>query len=152
MAQPLRFIKKDAGGITITKTSRPSTGPLLRVGAQRKLDSQGDQTRGHSMTADWNQEKSFRPPESYGYMPPRRSIATKGNRHPSRTRRGLQKEGQGPQSPLIRKTLQRSILLLHRLGGYYRVLILGIPKARKLVPRLTTPNGARRIEKSHPTP
>ena len=29
-------------GVTITKTSRPSTGPPLCVGARGKLDSQGD--------------------------------------------------------------------------------------------------------------
>ena len=33
-------------GAMITKTSRPSTGPLLRAGAQGKLDSQGDRTLG----------------------------------------------------------------------------------------------------------
>ena len=52
---------------------------------------------------DRNQEKSFQPPESYGYMPPRKPIVTKGNRRPTRTRRGLQKEGQGPQNPPIWK-------------------------------------------------
>ena len=29
-------------GVMVTKMSRPSTGPLLHVGARRKLDSQGD--------------------------------------------------------------------------------------------------------------
>ena len=38
-------------GVTITKTSRPSTKPLLRVGARGKLDSQGDRMRGHRMLA-----------------------------------------------------------------------------------------------------
>ena len=38
-------------GVTITKMSRPSTGPPLRVGAQGKLDSQGDRTHGHRMMA-----------------------------------------------------------------------------------------------------
>ena len=33
-------------GATITKTSQPSTGPLLRAGVQGKLDSQGDRMRG----------------------------------------------------------------------------------------------------------
>jgi len=66
---------------------------------------------------DRNQERSFRPPESYGYMPPRRPISTKWNRRPTRTRHGIQKEGQGPQSPPVRKSLQRSILLLRRLRG-----------------------------------
>ena len=33
-------------GVTITKTSRPSTGPLLCVGARGKLDSQGDRMCG----------------------------------------------------------------------------------------------------------
>ena len=141
----------------ITKTSRPSTRPLLRAGAQGKLDSQGDRTCGRSTTTDrmdprdQNQEKSFRPPESYGYMPLRRPITIKENRHPTRTHLGLQKEGQGPQSP-IRKSLQRSILLLRRLGGYCRVSILGIPKARKLAPTLTSPDRARCINMSRPTP
>ena len=85
-------------------------------------------------------------------MPPRRPIVTKGNRHPTRTRRGLQKEGQGPQSPPVRKSLQRSILLLRRLGRYCRVSILAIPKARKLAPTLTFLDGARCIKKSCPTP
>ena len=34
MAQPLCFIEKNAEGMTITKTSRLSTGPLLRVGLE----------------------------------------------------------------------------------------------------------------------
>ena len=38
-------------GATITKTRRPSTRPLLRVGAQGKLDSQGDQTCSHRTMA-----------------------------------------------------------------------------------------------------
>ena len=39
-------IAETADGVTITKTSRPSIGPLLCVGAQGKLDSQGDRTCG----------------------------------------------------------------------------------------------------------
>ena len=77
---------------------------------------------------------------------------TKGNHRPTRTRRGLQKEDQGPQSPSIRQNLQRSILLLRRLGGYCRVSILGIPKARKLVSTLTSLDGSRHIKRSCPTP
>ena len=42
-------IAKTVDGVTITKTSRPSVGPLLRVGAQGKLDSQGDRTCGRRM-------------------------------------------------------------------------------------------------------
>ena len=38
-------------GVTITKTSRPSTGPPLCAGAQEKLDSQGDQMRGRRTIA-----------------------------------------------------------------------------------------------------
>ena len=34
-------------GAMITKTSRPSTRPLLRTGARGKLDSQGGRMRGH---------------------------------------------------------------------------------------------------------
>ena len=34
-------------GVTITKTSQPSTGPPLRMGDRGKLDSQGDLMRGH---------------------------------------------------------------------------------------------------------
>ena len=36
---------------TIIKTSRPLIGPLLRVGARGKLDSQGDQMRGRRTMA-----------------------------------------------------------------------------------------------------
>ena len=85
-------------------------------------------------------------------MPPRRLIMTKGNRHLTRTCHGLQKEGHGPQSPPVQKSLQRSILLFCRLGGYCQVSILGIPKARKLAPTPTSPDGTRRIKRSRPTP
>ena len=37
-------VEETADGATITKTSRPSTGPTLRVGARGKLDSQEDRT------------------------------------------------------------------------------------------------------------
>ena len=40
-----------ADGVTITKTSQPSTGPLLRVGAQGKMDSQGDRMYGRRIMA-----------------------------------------------------------------------------------------------------
>ena len=43
-------VAKTADGAMITKTSRPSTGPLLRVGARGKLGSQGDRTHGRRMT------------------------------------------------------------------------------------------------------
>ena len=36
------LVAETTDGITITMTSRPSTGPLLRMGARGKLDSQGD--------------------------------------------------------------------------------------------------------------
>ena len=42
-------VAETTDGATITKTSRPSTTPLLCVGAQGKLDSQGDRMRGHRM-------------------------------------------------------------------------------------------------------
>ena len=32
-------VAETADGVMVTKTSRPSTGPLQRAGAQRKLDS-----------------------------------------------------------------------------------------------------------------
>ena len=38
-------------GATITKTSRPSIRPLLRVGAREKLDSQGDRMHGRRTMA-----------------------------------------------------------------------------------------------------
>ena len=38
-------------GVMITKTSRPSTGPLPCVGARGKLDSQGDRMRGRRTMA-----------------------------------------------------------------------------------------------------
>ena len=44
-----------------------------------------------------------------------------------------------------------SILLLRRLRGYCRVSILGIPKARKLAPMLTSPDGSRCIKRSRLT-
>ena len=40
------LVAETADGVMITKTSRPSTGPLLRVEAQGKLDSQEDRTHG----------------------------------------------------------------------------------------------------------
>ena len=36
------LVAETVDGATITKTRQPSTGPLLRVGARGKLDSQGD--------------------------------------------------------------------------------------------------------------
>ena len=83
----------------ITKMSRPLTGPVLRVGARGKLDSQGDRTHGHMMTADRSDPRGL---ESRKIFPtsrilrlhaPRRPIVTKGNRRPTMTRRGLKKEG-----------------------------------------------------------
>ena len=44
-------VAKTMDGVRITKTSRPSTGPPLRVGARGKLDSQGDRMRGHRTMA-----------------------------------------------------------------------------------------------------
>ena len=44
-------VAETADGVTITKTSRPSTGPLLRAGARGKLDSQGDRMHGRRMIA-----------------------------------------------------------------------------------------------------
>jgi len=44
-------IVETVDGVTITKTSQPSTGLPLRTGAQGKLDSQGDRTRYHRMIA-----------------------------------------------------------------------------------------------------
>ena len=44
-------VVKTMDGVTITKTSRPSIGSLLCVGAQGKLDSQGDRTHGHRAMA-----------------------------------------------------------------------------------------------------
>ena len=44
-------VAETADGVMITKTSRPSTGPPLHVGAQGKLDSRGDQMCGHRMMA-----------------------------------------------------------------------------------------------------
>ena len=38
-------------GAMIIKMSRPSIGPLLRAGAQGKLDSQGDRMRSHRTMA-----------------------------------------------------------------------------------------------------
>ena len=39
-------VAETVNGVMITKTSRLSTGPPLRVGAQGKLDSQGDRMHG----------------------------------------------------------------------------------------------------------
>ena len=44
-------VAETADGVMITKTSRPSTGPPLHVGARGKLDSQGDRMRGLRMMA-----------------------------------------------------------------------------------------------------
>ena len=38
-------VAETADGVTITKTSRPSTGPPLRSGTRENLDSQGDRMR-----------------------------------------------------------------------------------------------------------
>ena len=40
------LVAKTMDRVKITKTSRPSTGPALRAGAQGKFDSQGDQMHG----------------------------------------------------------------------------------------------------------
>ena len=45
------LVAKTVDGATITKTSRPSMGPLLFAGARGKLDSQGDRTCGHRTMA-----------------------------------------------------------------------------------------------------
>ena len=45
------LVAETVDGVTITKTSRPSTEPSLRVGARGKLDSQGDRMRGRRMMA-----------------------------------------------------------------------------------------------------
>ena len=39
---PTPPVMETADGVTITKMSQPSIGPPLRMGAQEKLDSQGD--------------------------------------------------------------------------------------------------------------
>ena len=44
-------IMETIDGVMITKTSQPSTGPPLCAGAREKLDSQGDQMRGHKTMA-----------------------------------------------------------------------------------------------------
>ena len=44
-------IEKTTDGATITKLSRPLIEPPLREGVRRKLDSQGDRTRGHRTIA-----------------------------------------------------------------------------------------------------
>ena len=44
-------VVETADGVTITKTSRPSTRPPPCAGARGKLDSQGDQMRGHRTMA-----------------------------------------------------------------------------------------------------
>ena len=44
-------VAETADRVTITKMSQPSTGPPLRVGAQGKLDSQGDRMCGHRTMA-----------------------------------------------------------------------------------------------------
>ena len=44
-------VAKTADRVTIIKMSQPSIGPPLRMGAQEKLDSQGDRMRGHRTMA-----------------------------------------------------------------------------------------------------
>ena len=44
-------IAETTDGAMITKTSRPSTRPLLRAGDRGKLDSQGDRMRGRRTMA-----------------------------------------------------------------------------------------------------
>ena len=44
-------VAKTVDGVTITKTSRPSTGPPLCVGARGKLNLQGDRMHGHRTMA-----------------------------------------------------------------------------------------------------
>ena len=58
------------------KTSRPSTGPLLQVGAQGKLDSQEDRTRGRRRMEGRSgpvgvriRKDLFRPTKFYGHTP-----------------------------------------------------------------------------------
>ena len=45
------LVTKTADGVTMTKTSRPSTKPPLRTRALGKLDSQGDRMRSHRTMA-----------------------------------------------------------------------------------------------------
>ena len=45
------FVAETTDKLTITKTSQPSIGPLLRMGARGKLDSQGDQMHNHRTMA-----------------------------------------------------------------------------------------------------
>ena len=45
------LVVETADGVTITKTSQPSTGPPLHAGAREKLDSQGDRMCGRRTMA-----------------------------------------------------------------------------------------------------
>ena len=45
------LVAETTDGATITKTSQPSTGPLLSAGARGKLDSQGDRKHGRRTMA-----------------------------------------------------------------------------------------------------
>ena len=86
---------KTTDGVTITKMSRPSIGPSLRVGAQEKLDLQGDRTRGRRTTdprRGWNQEIPFLTHQISRLYP--RGVRSRQKRiDVPRTRHGRQKEG-----------------------------------------------------------
>ena len=45
------LVAKTMDGAMLTKTSRPSTKPLLRAGSRGRLDSQGYRMRGHRTIA-----------------------------------------------------------------------------------------------------
>ena len=98
MAQPLYFIEKslrdDDHKDEPTLDRTPATRGGLEGSWTRKETESTVVVRRQTdrILGDRNEEKSLRPPESYGYMPPRKPIATKGNHRPTRTCRGLKKK------------------------------------------------------------
>ena len=66
-------VAETADGAMITKTSQPSTGPPLRMGARGKLDSQGDQMCSRKMMTQilgrgYTRKQQTLSPTSFGIL------------------------------------------------------------------------------------
>ena len=73
--------------------------------------------------------KTFSNPPNLTAIPTKGPISMRSNHRPQVTPWAT-KEGQGSQSPLVWKSLRKSILLPQRLRGYCRGPILGYPTRR----------------------
>ena len=102
------------------------------------MDSQGDRIRGRITMADQSDPReelesreTFSDPQIGQLHAPEESEHKESRPYQDIPRPA--KGDQNPKNPSIRKSLRRSILLLHRLEGYCRVSVSGIPRRRKLM-------------------